>query len=137
MRRLASGEPLVVSPEAMAEFARAGLRAELLTVPISRMERRRKNARLVTLLADLARQSGHRANALVTAGLAETLLPEGPQADAELVALADLYWKLSSPEKAADLAARVSHQVGSIDALTRAFNPTRGENQPKLSFVTF
>ena len=137
LRRLASGEPLVVSPEAMAEFARAGLRAELLTVPISRMERRRKNARLVTLLADLARQSGHRANALVTAGLAETLLPEGPQADVELVALADLYWKLSSPEKAADLASRVSHQVGSIDALTRAFNPTRGENQPKLSFVTF
>ena len=137
LRRLASGKPLVVSPEAMAEFARAGLRSELLTVPISRMERGRKNARLVTLLADLARQSGHRANAIVIAGLAEPLLPEGPQADAELVALADLYWKLSSPEKAAVIASRVSHQVGSIDALTRAFNPTRGENQPKLSFVTF
>lgn len=107
-RRLASGEPLVVSAEAMAEFARAGLRSELLAVPVSRMERGRKSARLVTLLADLARQSGHRANAIVTAGLAEPLLPEDPQADAELVALADLYRKLSLPQKAAAIASRFS-----------------------------
>lgn len=137
LHRLGSGGRLAVSPDAMAEFARAGLRSELLTVPISRLERGRKNASLATRLADIARQSGHTANATDIAGLAETLLPETPQADAELVALADLYWKLSSPEKAALMASRVSHQVGSIDALTRAFNPTRGETQPKLSFVTF
>ncbi|MGL3820426.1 tetratricopeptide repeat protein [Sphingopyxis sp. R3-92] len=137
LRRLGSGQPLAVSADAMVEFARAGLRPELLTGAISRMERGRKNARLVTQLADLARQSGHSANAIIIAGLAETLLPDSPQADAELVALADLYWKLSSPDKATAISSRVSHQVGSIDALTRAFNPARGENQPKLSFVTF
>ncbi|MBA4751036.1 MAG: hypothetical protein H2055_02235 [Sphingopyxis sp.] len=137
LRRAGSGQPLAVSPDAMAEFARGGLRSELLTAPILRLQRGRQNAQLVTRLADLARQSGHRANAMAIAELAETLLPDGPQADAELVALADLYWKLSSPEKATLIASRVSHQVGAVDALTRAFNPTRGENQPKLSFVTF
>ena len=32
---------------------------------------------------------------------------------------------------------RVSHPVGQVDAVSRAFQPSRGESRTKLSFETF
>lgn len=135
--RAGQDKRLNVSRDAMARFARGGLHPPLLTSLLGRLEPGRENARLATLMAELARESGHRESALATAEMAETLLPDGPQADAELVSLTELYWKLALPQKATLLASQVSHPVGKIDALTRAFNPSRGESKPKLSFVMF
>lgn len=137
LRAAASSDLPDVSPGAMAEFARGGMQPALMTSLIARLPRSRKNAQLATEIADQARQAGHRVTAQAIAESAEALLPDGPQADAELVTLADLYWKLGLSQRASALASRVSHPAGQIDALTRAFGPTRGETQPELSFVTF
>lgn len=135
--RIAEAGRLHVSTDAMVAFAQAGLRTPLLVSLVERLEQGRRGAAAAILIANAARRHGHDEAAVAIADVAEKLLPRGPEADAELVDLAEFYWKLGMTEKAISLAMRVSHPVGRVDAMTRALNPTRGESRAKLSFQTF
>ena len=126
-----------VSAETLVLFAQAGVRTRLLVALVRRLERGRQGAAAAIRFANAARQQGPRESAVAGAEAAETLLPEGPQADAELVGLAEFYWRLRLPQKAVALVRRISHPVGRVDAMTRALNPQHVEPRPRLSFVTF
>lgn len=123
-----------VSEGDLAWLARAGVRTRLILTHVRRFERGRQGAAAALRIANAARIQGLRESALAIAEAAEALLPEGPQADAELVELADFYWRLGLPEKAIALATRISHRVGQVDAMTRALYPRHVEPPLRLSF---
>lgn len=135
--RLAATGGFGASADTIAEFARAGLRDHLLVALVQRLPRGREGAAAAIRIANAARQNGHRELAIAIAEAADALLPEGPQADAELVTLAEFYWRLRLPEKAVAMASRISHPVGRVDAMTRALVPRQVEARPQLSFVSF
>ena len=134
---VAQGSALRLPMEAMAAFGAAGIQIPLVVSSLERLDRGRANAAAALRIANASRRNNHLEAAAAIAEVAERLLPRGPQADAELVDLAEFYWKLGRPERAISLAMRVSVPVGRVDALSRAINPTRGETRPRLTFETF
>jgi len=134
---VAQGSSPRLSMDAMLSFAGTGMQLPLVIASLERRRPGREAAAAAIRIANEARRNGHLQVAATIAQAAERLLPRGPQADAELVDLAEFYWKLGRPERAISTAMRVSHPVGRVDALSRAINPTRGEAQQRLTFATF
>lgn len=135
--RIAETPTFGVSTDAMVAFVVSRVRPDLIVTLARRLPRRRESAQAAIRVARAARQEGNRALAIAVAEVAGALLPAGPQGDAELVELADVYWRLEMRDLAMALAMRVSHPVGQVDAVSRAFHPTRGDVRTKLSFQTF